>query len=256
MVLPAMRQHDLKDDTVPTETAQPAPERKSPLVVAVLLSGSGRTLDNLLRQSATGTLPIEIAVVISSVPAVRGLEIAAAAGIPTHVIPRPDYGDDAAYSAAIYATLAPYGPELILLAGFLRRLLVSPAWRGRILNIHPALLPGSGVAGQGMFGGRVHAAVLAGGGTTSGATVHVVDDGYDTGPVVRRIEVPIVPGDTPETLAARVFAAECALYPAAIRDYVASHPELFGVTMMASPEPIANQSQAPRGRIAERSRVR
>lgn len=228
MVLPAMREHDLKDDTVPTEMAQPVPERTSPLVVAVLLSGSGRTLDNLLTQIAAGTLAIEIAVVISSVPAVRGLEIAATAGIPAHVIPRRAFDDDAAYSAAIYATLAPYAPELILLAGFLRRLLVPPAWRGRILNIHPALLPESGVAGRGMYGGRIHAAVLARGGTISGATVHVVDDGYDTGPVVRRVEVPIVRGDSAESLGARVFAAECLLYPAAIRHYVASHPELFG----------------------------
>ncbi len=218
----------IEDRLLPTETGQPGPAPTPPLVVAVLLSGSGRTLENLLASIAAGTLAVKIAVVMSSVPAVRGLEIAAAAGIPTQVIRRRDFDDDAVYSDAIYAALAPYAPSLILLAGFLRRLLVPPAWRGRILNTHPALLPESGVAGRGMFGARIHAAVLARGGTRSGATVHVVDDGYDTGPVVRRMEVPIAPGDSAESLGARVFAAECLLYPAAIRDYVASHPELFG----------------------------
>ena len=194
----------------------------------MLLSGTGRTLENLLRVIAAGELTARVAVVISSVPGVRGLEVAEWAGIPALTLRRPDYGDDAAYSAAIYAVLAPYRPDLILLAGFLRRLAVPPTWAGRILNIHPALLPESGAAGRGYYGERVHAAVLATGATESGATVHVVDDGYDTGPVVLRATVPIVPGDTPATLGARVFAAECELYPEAIRRHVAAHPELFG----------------------------
>lgn len=230
----------IEDRLLPIETNRAEPESTPPLVVAVLLSGSGRTLENLLASIAAGTLAVKIAVVMSSVPAVRGLEIAAAAGVPTRVIRRRDFDDDAVYSDAIYAALAPYAPSLILLAGFLRRLLVPPAWRGRILNIHPALLPESGAAGQGMFGARIHAAVLARGGTISGATVHVVDDGYDTGPVVRQVEVPIVRGDSAESLGARVFAAECLLYPAAIRDYVVAHPELFGeaiATPAATAEP-------------------
>jgi formyltetrahydrofolate-dependent phosphoribosylglycinamide formyltransferase len=201
-----------------------------PLTLAVLLSGSGRTLENLLRVIAAGELAARVAVVVGSVPEVRGLDVAARAGIPTHVVQRRDFAGDAAHSAAIFDRLAPYRPHLILLAGFLRRLVVPPFWRGRILNIHPALLPESGAFGRGYYGERVHAAVLAAGAAESGATVHVVDDGYDTGPVVLRATVPVHPGDTPATLGARVFAAECRLYPEAVRRYVAAHPELFGPT--------------------------
>ena len=196
----------------------------------MLLSGSGRTLDNLLRVVEAGELAARVAVVVSSVPGVRGLDVASRAGIPAYVLRRRDFPDDAAYGDAVYATLAPYAPDLILLAGFLRRLPVPAAWAGRILNIHPALLPESQAAGRGFYGERVHAAVLAAGARESGATVHVVDDGYDTGPVVLRARVPVLPDDTPATLAERVFAAECELYPEAIRHYVAAHPELFGRT--------------------------
>ena len=194
----------------------------------MLLSGTGRTLENLLRVIAAGELQARVAVVVSSVPGVRGLDVAARAGLPAFTIRRRDFEADAAYSEAVYSVLAPYRPELILLAGFLRRLVVPPAWAGRILNIHPALLPESGAVGRGYYGERVHAAVLASGASQSGATVHVVDDGYDTGPVVLRATAPVLPGDTPATLGARVFAAECELYPEAIRRYVAAHPELFG----------------------------
>ena len=218
--------------TAPHERHQADRERAGPLALAVLLSGTGRTLENLLRAIAVGELVARVEVVISSVPGVRGLEVATQSSIPTHTLRRRDFADDARYSDAVYATLAPARPELILLAGFLRRLVVPPVWRGRILNIHPALLPDAEVAGRGFYGARVHAAVLAGGATASGATVHVVDDDYDTGPVVLRAPVPILPGDTPTTLAARVFAAECQLYPAAIRRYVAEHPELFGQQRM------------------------
>lgn len=199
------------------------------VALAVLLSGSGRTLENLLRATERGELAARVVAVISSVPSVRGLEIAAAAGIPHATVRRRDYPDDAAFSAAIYGELTAHQPDLILLAGFLRRLVVPPELTGRILNIHPALLPEAALiaAGQGFYGARVHAAVLASGATESGATVHVVDNAYDAGPVIQRTVVPIIPGDTPESLGDRVFVAECALYPAAIRRYVAGHPELF-----------------------------
>ena len=217
-----------------TSNSDPAPGRsraaERPLTLAVLISGTGRTLENLLRVIAAGELAARVAVVVSSVPNVRGLEIAAAAGLPHLVVRRRDAPSEDAYSAAIYAALAPFRPDLILLGGFLRKLVVPPALAGRILNIHPALLPESGAAGKGFFGERVHAAVLASGATESGATVHVVDNDYDTGPVVLRATVPVLSGDTPATLGARVFAAECALYPEAIRRHVAAHPELHGAT--------------------------
>lgn len=198
------------------------------MTIAVLLSGTGRTLENLIGVIDRGELAARLGVVVSSVPDARGLAIATEAGIPTRVIPRREFADDAAFSDAIYAAVGPFQPDLIVLTGFLRRLSVPLAWQGRMLNIHPALLPESRAAGRGFYGERVHAAVIASGATRSGATVHVVDEGYDTGPIVLRAEVPVEPGDTPATLGARVFAAECDVYPAAIRQYVAAHPALFG----------------------------
>ncbi len=203
-----------------------------PALLAVLLSGTGRTLENLLAAIAAGDLHARVGAVVSSVPDVRGLAVAAAAGVPSAVVRRRDHPDDAAYSAAVYAALdaavAPARPDLILLAGFLRKLVVPDDLLGRILNIHPALLPEAAAvaAGRGYYGERVHAAVLASGAAESGATVHVVDNGYDTGPVVLQERVPVLPGDTPATLGARVFAAECRLYPAAIRRHLATRPDL------------------------------
>ena len=207
---------------------QPATER-TPVGLGVLLSGTGRTLANLLRAIAAGELHASVRVVVSSKPGVRGLEIAREAGIPALVVRRAAFADDLAFSDAIYAAVRPYEPELLVLSGFLRKLVVPSGWDGRILNIHPALLPeAAAAAGRGFYGDRVHAAVLASGATESGATVHVVDNGYDTGPVVLREPVPVLPDDTVATLAARVFAAECRLYPAAIQRHLADHPELFG----------------------------
>ena len=134
---------------------------------------------------------------------------------------RKDFESDRAYSDAVFSEIEPYDPALIILAGFLRKLQVPPQWEGRILNIHPALLPEMAFAsGRGFYGERVHRAVLESGQTVSGATVHLVDNGYDTGPVYLRQTVPVEPGDTVESLAARVFAAECELYPRAIAEYL------------------------------------
>jgi formyltetrahydrofolate-dependent phosphoribosylglycinamide formyltransferase len=194
----------------------------------VLLSGAGRTLEYLLAAIETGELEARVPVVISSRPDVRGLEVAAAAGIPARVIARGDFPSLAAFSAEIYDELGRWEVDLGIMAGYLRKMLVLPEWEGRILNIHPCLLPEAGTyaAGKGMYGERVHAAVLAHGDTVSGATVHVVTNDYDAGPPLARVNVPVVPGDTPETLGTRVFTAEQRLYPATIRDYMAAHPEL------------------------------
>lgn len=213
-----------------TEPATAATRQCRPIRLAVLLSGTGRTLANLLDVIADGELNAEVVRVISSVAGVRGLEIATAAGIPTAVITRRDYPTNAAYCDALFAALAPSRPDLIVLAGFLRKLIVPEEWTGRILNIHPALLPEAAAyaAGKGFYGEHVHRAVLAHGDTRSGATVHIVDNGYDTGPTVLQVEVPVLPDDTPATLAVRVFEAEKRLYPEAIRRYVAANPHLFG----------------------------
>jgi phosphoribosylglycinamide formyltransferase 1 len=184
--------------------------------LAVLLSGSGRTLENLLQASGKGTLAADVVLVVSSKSGVRGLEIAGRAGIPAVVVNRANFPHDTAFSASLFSTVAEYAPDLIICAGFLKRLVVEPGWEGRILNIHPALIPESHAAGAGFYGLRVHSAVIESGASVSGATVHVVDNEYDHGPVVMKRQVPVLPADSAEDLAARVFAAECELYPEAI----------------------------------------
>ncbi len=179
--------------------------------VAVLLSGGGRTLENFLRRIDAGTLPVRVVAVVSSRPEARGLEIARAAGLPAAVFRRRDYADPAAHSAAINAWLAPFAPRMILLAGWLCYYVPPAGFAGPVLNIHPALLPAHG--GRGMYGDRVHAAVLAAGETESGCTVHRVDDQYDHGEILEQRRVPVLPSDDVHTLAVRVFAAECELYP-------------------------------------------
>lgn len=220
----------MSDDRVLRSTAEEhkAKEAAAPWRLAVLLSGSGRTLENLVRVIERGELDARIVRVVSSKVGVRGLEVAAAAGIPHETLIRRGFSDNGAYSNAIFAALAPYQPHLILLCGFLRQLVVPPAWEGRILNIHPALLPQatSYAAGRGFYGERVHRAVLEHGDAVSGATVHLVTNDYDEGPSLLQREVPVLRDDTPAALGARVFAVECALYPEAIRRYLAAHPEL------------------------------
>jgi phosphoribosylglycinamide formyltransferase 1 len=183
----------------------------APVRLAVLLSGSGRTLENLLASQRRGELPVTFAGVVSSRTGVRGVDVARAAGLPTAVIRRRDHADAAAHNAAIAAWLRPLAPQIIALAGYLCYFM-RPGWfEGPAVNIHPALLPRHG--GQGMYGDRVHAAVLAAGDRESGCTVHEVDDRYDHGRIIAQSRVPVLPGDDIASLAARVFAAECALYP-------------------------------------------
>mgnify|MGYP003383745350 CR=1 FL=1 len=186
---------------------------------AVLLSGTGRTLENLLAHRAAGTLDIDIPVVISSRDGVRGLDVAQAAGIEAHVVARRVFRSPDAMSARVQEIITPLRIDLLLLSGFLSQLSILPEWEGRMLNVHPSLLPLFG--GQGFYGRRVHEAVLAAGMKVSGCTVHEVNAEYDAGPILAQRCVPILPDDTPDSLGARVFAAECEVYPEAIRDFIA-----------------------------------
>lgn len=205
----------------------PAPKPR-PWRLGVLLSGSGRTLANLLDAIAAGELDAEVVCVVSSRTGVRGIEIAREAGIPVSVVTWKGAPDPAQRSRTIFGTMTQHGADLLILAGFLRQLDIAPGWEERMLNIHPCLLPQAEAyaAGRGKYGDRVHAAVLAHGDAVTGATVHVVTPEYDTGPPILQREIPVLPDETPETLAARVFALECELYPEAIRQYTAAHPEL------------------------------
>ena len=213
----------LRDDGMAVSEPSETPNVR----LAVLISGTGRTLANLIESIAAEALEAEVVAVVSSRAGVRGIEIAEVAGIPVSVVTRRPYSDDASFSDAIYAAITPYEPDLIICAGFLKQLVVPPEWEGRILNIHPCLIPESNAAGLGYYGDRVHQAVIDCGATTSGATVHVVDNEYDHGPVVMKETVPVLPGDTASDLAARVFALECELYPRAIAHYLTQHPDLI-----------------------------
>ncbi len=184
--------------------------------LAVLLSGSGRTLENLLEHIAAGSLPATVCGVVSSRRDVRGVEVAAAAGLPVTVRRRRDFADAAAHNAAIARWLRPRRPQIIALAGYLCWFQRPPWFTGPVVNIHPALLPAHG--GRGMYGDRVHAAVLAAGERESGCTVHHVDAIYDHGAIIAQQRVPVAADDDVASLAARVFAAECALYPRVLAD--------------------------------------
>jgi formyltetrahydrofolate-dependent phosphoribosylglycinamide formyltransferase len=178
---------------------------------AVLLSGSGRTLENFLEKIDSGELPLEIVAVAASRGDVRGVEIARAAGLPCGVFRRKDHADVAAHNAALNGWLAPHRPEMIVLAGYLCFYIPPEGFTGPVVNIHPALLPKYG--GKGMWGHHVHEAVLAAGETESGCTVHLVNERYDEGRILGQQVVPVLPDDDADALAARVFAAECELYP-------------------------------------------
>ncbi len=188
---------------------------KNPVRLGVLLSGSGRTLQNLIDRIKDGSLPARIEVVISSHPDVKGLERAREKKIPAVTVDYKGFDDAKAFSAAVTQELDRHPVDLVIMAGFIRRYLFPKKYEGRVLNIHPALLPDFG--GKGYYGHHVHEAVLEAGKKESGCTVHLADLHYDRGPILLQKRVPVLPGDTPDTLAERVFHAECEAYPEAIR---------------------------------------
>lgn len=178
--------------------------------LGILVSGGGRTALNIHAACAQGSLDAEVALVIAHREAAEAVARCRQAGL-RGAVPPPD----ATLDDRIDRVLDEAGVDLVCLAGYLRRFRVGDRWRGRTLNIHPGLLPEFG--GQGMYGLRVHAAVLAAGRAESGCTVHEVDEEYDRGPVVVSRSCAVLADDTPESLAERVFREECAAYPDAIR---------------------------------------
>lgn len=175
--------------------------------LAVLLSGSGRTLVNLIEHIRSGRLHAEIPLVIASRECL-GAQRARELGITTLII-RGDIPPD-----HLERLVAEHRIDWVVLAGYLRLLPISPSLAGRVVNIHPALLPKFG--GPGMYGHHVHEAVIASGDPVSGCTVHLCDSAYDRGPIILQRQCPVLPADTPDTLAARVFELECQTYPEAL----------------------------------------
>jgi formyltetrahydrofolate-dependent phosphoribosylglycinamide formyltransferase len=183
--------------------------------MAVLLSGSGTTLQNLLDRIAARTLDAEVVAALSSKPGVQGLERARSAGVPIiDTIERRACGSREEFSERIFARCREARADLVVMGGFLQLVLIPDDFALRVVNIHPALIPA--FCGQGMHGHHVHEAVLAAGVKISGCTVHFADNQYDHGPIILQRAVPVEEDDTPESLAARIFAAECDAYPEAI----------------------------------------
>ena len=190
---------------------------------AVLVSGGGSNLGAILAAQHDGRLgPAKVVLVISSRADVRALDIAAGAGVPALVIEKRAYPTEDAFQADMLKALKAADVQLVCLAGYLRRLspAIIAAYRERILNIHPALLPNFG--GAGMYGHHVHEAVLKAAKAVSGCTVHLVDEEFDHGRTLAQAEVPVQPNDTPATLAARVLQQEHQLYPKTIAAFAAA----------------------------------
>src|SRR5881275_2857161 len=177
-----------------------------PLPIAVLISGGGTTLRNLIERIRAGALPAEIRLVISSSPQARGLEFAAEAGVPTLVVEKTRSIGAEQFSEAIFGPCRKAGVQYVVMGGFLKHVLIPPDFENRVINIHPALLPDFG--GKGMYGLRVHEAVVEAGAKVTGCTVHFVDNEYDHGPVILQRQVKVLPGDTAEVLQQRVFKEE------------------------------------------------
>ena len=190
---------------------------ESPLPVAVLISGGGTTLKNLLTKIDAGELPVEIKVVVASNSKAKGLSYAREAGITTLVVRERDFETTAAFGEAIFAALRERGVELVVMGGFLKFVPIPADFENRVVNIHPGLIPA--FCGQGYYGLRVHQAVLDYGAKVSGCTVHFVDNQYDHGPIILQRVVAVRDDDTAETLQQRVFEQECEAYPEAIRLY-------------------------------------
>lgn len=184
----------------------------APCPVVVLISGRGTNLQAIIDETRAGRLPIELRAVVSNEPGAAGLERARAAGIPTLVVNHRDYGSRAAFDAALLRAIDRHQPRLVALAGFMRVLgdEFIDHYRGRLINIHPALLPRHP-------GLDTHARAIAAGDKVHGASVHFVTREVDAGPIVIQAAVPVLPGDTTATLAARVLQEEHRIYPQAIR---------------------------------------
>ena len=183
--------------------------------MAVLLSGEGTSLENLFERIEAGELDARVVVVIASKSDAGGLERARRRGVPAVAIPRRSHPDVSAFNDAIHAELDRHDVELVALLGFLSPFETRGKFDGRALNVHPALIPA--FSGRGYYGRRVHQAVLEAGVKLTGATVHFVDAEYDHGPIALQEAVPVLDGDTPESLAARVQEVERRLVPEAIR---------------------------------------
>ncbi len=205
---------------------------KEPIRLAVLLSGGGTTLQNLLDRIADGRLAARVVQVVSNRADAYGLERARAAGVPAAVVERKACGSREEFSARIFEQCRAAGAELVCLAGFLQLILVPDDFLGRVMNVHPALIPA--FCGKGYYGRHVHEAVLAYGAKVSGCTVHFADNQYDHGPIILQRVVPVLDDDTADSLATRVHGQENEAYPEAIRLFTEGRLRIEGRRVLVS----------------------
>ena len=199
-----------------------------PLRIAVLASGGGSNFGAILKSIESGRLYAEVALLITDRPAIGAIEKAEQHGIPVEILTAQKDETEQAFAQRLLDPLALHGVSLVALAGYLRKVpsAVVDAYRHRMLNVHPSLLPAFG--GQGFYGQRVHEAVLAHGCRVSGATIHLVDEAYDTGPIVLQEPIPVFQEDTVRTLASRVLGVEHRLYPQALQLFAQQRVEVEG----------------------------
>ncbi len=197
-----------------------------PLRLGFLISGSGRTMTNILDEICSGRLHAEIGIVISSRSTESGVSRARDAGLSLEIVRKKDYPDIDAFSRRLEDVLSAANVDLVVQGGWLCLWKIPQRYENRVLNIHPALLPSFG--GQGMWGHHVHEAVLEAGCKVSGCTVHFCTNEYDSGPIVIQRTCPVEDDDTPDTLAARVFEQECIAYPQAIELFAAGKLRIEG----------------------------
>jgi len=206
------------------------PSTTDPLKLAVLISGSGRTLKNFIDLAAEGDLPVDIRLVVSSTAKAGGLKFAEEAGIASVVMRREDFpagsAGDKPFGDAVFAACREADVDYVAMAGFLKLAPVPDDFAGRVLNIHPALIPA--FCGPGMYGHRVHQAVLDAGVRVTGCTVHFVDNQYDHGPIIWQQPVPVFDDDTADSLADRVFQTEKEAYPHVLKLLAAGRVKLEG----------------------------
>ena len=204
------------------------------LRIAVLLSGNGTTLANLIEARDRGRLDVDFSAVISSKPEAFGLVRARSHGIPALAVARADHPDERAFNDAIHAALAQDPPDLLVLAGFLSRIELR-GYNGRAMNTHPSLIPA--FCGKGFYGERVHRAVLEYGAKVTGATIHSCDEQYDTGPIILQKAIDVLEDDTPTSLASRVAAVERELFPRAIQLHAQGRLRIVGRRVVVSTVP-------------------
>lgn len=200
-----------------------------PLPIAVLISGGGTTLRNLIQLRDQGSLNVDFRLVISSRADAGGLKFAEQANIPSLVIPKRKAIDPNDFSHSIFQPIRESGARIVVMAGYLQHVLIPTDFQNRVVNIHPSLIPS--FCGKGMYGLNVHQAVVDFGARVSGCTVHFVDNEYDHGPIILQRACDVSPSDSAETLQKRVFELECTALPDALRQLATEYAAQLKTTL-------------------------